>query len=391
MVFDQAYIETHKTQLERLISKRDYATTDERFKWDTYIAKSQLQKAIRRGETNFAIQAGTFLLQSNERSFWRRLVISAVEDIGVANLDLIAQVCIAAGDKRLRHRLGGSERVATTLTRELCASRKDRSTDDLHEIIVRSRRTHTCLENLRKMPRKERINIAINCVEANEFFRATNCTGKIKLNNANNCTDHAYIRMLAALTLAETFDDLSDYQPRYSEWRYLLDETLHSGIARCTKEVALLALKRSGSVLAIVLPFLQALTDPTPPAKKDDFPPETNIDGLPSWVLNGHTRVGLSAFRMYLARSARMKTFIRTHADGRLPPVRIIAALVFHLESGVLNKRLQRPEGLQLRRDAEAIGWGLPDEVVGEARHILASEFGLLNACRTEALEHYLR
>ena len=41
MVFDQAYIETHRSQLERLISKRDHATTDERFRWDTYIAKSQ--------------------------------------------------------------------------------------------------------------------------------------------------------------------------------------------------------------------------------------------------------------------------------------------------------------------------------------------------------------
>jgi replication-associated recombination protein RarA len=65
-----------------------------------------LQKAIRRGDVAHTQLAVSSLMTSDPARFWRRLVIIAFEDIGLADLSIVGQVTcrasttLSAGDRR---------------------------------------------------------------------------------------------------------------------------------------------------------------------------------------------------------------------------------------------------------------------------------------------------
>ena len=59
---------------------------------DPWAASSLLQKAIRRGETALAQQAAAKLHGQRGNGIWRRLMTIAVEDIGIADVQLISDV-----------------------------------------------------------------------------------------------------------------------------------------------------------------------------------------------------------------------------------------------------------------------------------------------------------
>jgi hypothetical protein len=55
---------------------------------DPWVASSLLQKAIRRGDADLAERAAITLHRLRGRSIWRRFLVIAFEDIGVASVDV---------------------------------------------------------------------------------------------------------------------------------------------------------------------------------------------------------------------------------------------------------------------------------------------------------------
>ena len=106
------YRENLFQSVEKFVVDQEYLQLDA----DRYIAMSLLQKAIRRGEFGFAYSSALTLMNLNDRAFWRRMCVIVFEDIGIANLDLVGRVTIAAGDKRFRLKLGGDRIVTVSLT-----------------------------------------------------------------------------------------------------------------------------------------------------------------------------------------------------------------------------------------------------------------------------------
>jgi hypothetical protein len=368
MYFKEAYIQTLIESLRRQVLAHPRPESFQDFQWDSYIAKSLLQKAIRRGKTGSALSAATFLISANERSFWQRLVVIACEDIGIANLDLVSTVCIVAGSKKLQDQFGGSLPVANVLVPALCASSKDRSTDDLFEIITRSRSLSVTKAELAELERSEL------------FKRVTSSSAKIEE------------QFLAAIIWTHGSDIPEAFGHRFKKWQVAIAGVGSNSKCNAASVAAELGLLRSNVILAAMLPFLAARKVNGPGSvTSDGFPPETDLSGLPSWVLNGHTRAGKRAFSSLLTKSSNLKRFIYRHRTGEVTLVNIVSALVFHLESGCVDKRLQWPVGQRLRTLAESIGYGLPDECVPEARSLLLAEFDLLNECRAECLAVYLR
>ena len=100
MLLQDIFLENAKADLLDLVAHHKPKTVDPNFPWDPYIAMSLLQKSIRRGDEKNALSAGIFLLNSNDRSFWKRLCICALEDVGIANLKLVAQVLLVDKGKR---------------------------------------------------------------------------------------------------------------------------------------------------------------------------------------------------------------------------------------------------------------------------------------------------
>ena len=71
-----------------LFGQRALAPRPDGIEVSTWLAKAILQKAIRRGETGFALGAASRLLELAPDQLWRRLAGLAVEDVGFANWGL---------------------------------------------------------------------------------------------------------------------------------------------------------------------------------------------------------------------------------------------------------------------------------------------------------------
>lgn len=100
----------------------DPISTPDPLPCDRYIARSCLQKAIRRGEVGLARRALANLYDHDPSSVWRHLVIICIEDVGIANVDLLAQIIAAKKDRRWRAQMGGDWHVVAGLVRLMAES-----------------------------------------------------------------------------------------------------------------------------------------------------------------------------------------------------------------------------------------------------------------------------
>lgn len=96
-------------------------------KLDPWAASSLLQKAIRRGEEFLAQQALSALYRYRGQAVWRRLAIIALEDVGIADPDLVWDCVRLASDPT--ERASRCFDVLAELTARLASAPKDRSAD----------------------------------------------------------------------------------------------------------------------------------------------------------------------------------------------------------------------------------------------------------------------
>jgi replication-associated recombination protein RarA len=78
-----------------------------------WLAMSAMQKAIRRGREDLALNAAATLLRDAPDKLWRRLGCIAYEDVGLAALDAVGIATVSLGGKQARAALGGEWAVAS--------------------------------------------------------------------------------------------------------------------------------------------------------------------------------------------------------------------------------------------------------------------------------------
>lgn len=367
MLLQDVFLENARADLIDLVPHHKPKPIDPNFQWDGYIAMSLMQKAIRRGDENNALSAGLFLLTSNERSFWKRLCICALEDVGIANLKLVAQVLIVDKGKRFREGVGDSNRIAQALLCALCKSPKDRCSDDLIDAIKCGSGYAEYIADAAEQPIAHLKTVIASKAEPIQH------------------------RAIAAVQLATGWDDFPSALRKGHGWFRVLNDLPEDVASPCVLAVSLLGIQRTGALMAPLLTLLYAHKPLVSKYADDDFLNAVDIDGMPSWVLDGHVRPGLHSFRIYIQRSCRMKQFLARHATREISPSKTVAGLVFRIESGQLVNRLDWAEGRQLKQQACANRPGLPTEAAPEAMSILRSEFDLLNECRITVMRDYLR
>ena len=106
---------------------------------DTYIknenhkwrAVSALQKAIRRGNVLTALRMANGLHGLDWEYVWRRMAVIAIEEIGVADIVLVASVVWVSGKRSWREQNGGCLNYLYLLVERMARSVKDRSVCDL--------------------------------------------------------------------------------------------------------------------------------------------------------------------------------------------------------------------------------------------------------------------
>src|ERR1700694_5605996 len=92
-----------------------------------WLAMSLLQKAIRRGEREFAQHAAATLLLIAPNRLWRRCGAAAFEEIGVADLQTVSLVTAALAGKRYRATVGGEWKVASFIVERMVRASKCRA------------------------------------------------------------------------------------------------------------------------------------------------------------------------------------------------------------------------------------------------------------------------
>jgi len=108
----------------------DFETLNVSSENDRWLAASSLQKSLRRGNIREALKAAHVLKHFSDTHLWNRLAVICLEDIGLANLDIVSQMLWVSGKRQWRNKNSGDDLILSYLIYQICGSRKCRSLDD---------------------------------------------------------------------------------------------------------------------------------------------------------------------------------------------------------------------------------------------------------------------
>jgi hypothetical protein len=297
---------------------------------DRWLLVSQLQKAIRRGRTDFACSAMQRLLVVDPAYFWRRLRVIAAEDIGLANPSLVAQVIAIAGKRALQRRWN-EVHVASYLVTQLCASMKNRTLCDFTCLVDFSATTRRIREELLGQSADAWVDTALDrSLSWRQRAAAVNLLG-----GAKEITFGQY-RAISRfhgdeLQLIATATGLSDVE------RYILSRS------RDTEDLA--------AMLPLAHEILQRANGNDRVREALHPLAECPIDGVMAAAYCRHTRLGQQAFAYLIGRDRRFATTLRE--AGTTAPKKTLGLLVFQCESGLLDDALDPLAARQLRAMVE--------------------------------------
>lgn len=366
MIAQENYQHAIESRLRELIPFHNARQFEKTPYLDRWLATSLLQKSIRRDKPELAWQGASHLLENYPAYFWRRLPIIAMEDIGLGDLDLTMMAILAGASAQLRVELGGCLLTATALIELMCAATKDRSTDDLFDVVSR------CPILL-----EERIAMSENG-QPDEWSQNIPPVRGV-LSQAN-----------LMFHQADSVDDLPVFNLKKTVWADVIHHHASATTQMGLAETALLGLRTTGIVLAPMLVAVGNHVAPNCPTVDDPILGRPKGTKIPTWALGQHTRIGLEGFRRYVSQSHRIRTLLTEAADGSVSRPKTIGGLVYRLDCGQLKHRRDCDLASDLKKLATHIGWGIKDAAVPEALSILTDEFDLVNACRAEALMAYL-
>jgi hypothetical protein len=289
-----------------------------------WLAMSLMQKAIRRGREEIALRAAATLLRDSPDRLWRRCGITVFEDIGVADLDVVAEVTAALSGKTYRSRIGGEWAVAATIISRMTRATKCRAADDL----LTAAEGHPLLESARQqlwqMPTAELIRLAAGTAPLPE-------------------------RAIALWYLLGTNPRTSSMRERRGEPQVAFEGMRQAGLPESVLAIAREGYRKLREPLTAAIPLLQPLMSVGQMTIEDDpFGPETVIGEVPSWAYDVHTREGRAALQRFLPGTSETARWVRAHipTEKRL---RFLGSVVFRIESGLVRSRLRWPTGDALR------------------------------------------
>jgi hypothetical protein len=324
-----------------------------------WVAMSLLQKAIRRGRRDMALQAAATLLARSPASLWRRCGGIAYEDVGAADLPTVSLVTAALSGKLFRTSLGGEWQVASFIVSQMAQAPKCRAADDLlmtaelHPACAAARR------ELGSMHTKDLLDIVTSTQALPERAIAL----LYAVGTTSNRSSHLRRRAGDPAASFEMLAGLAGNQP-------LIEITQHGYFKL-----------REG--LCPLLPLLwSVLAAETVRIEDDRFPPEAVLEGVPTWALDIYSREGRAALQAFLRQHCDTSRWILANVpDGSR--IQFLGALVFRVEGGLLRQRVHRPTAVSLRELEES---GLARYGTATAKYVLdlmRRDIPLLNGSRS--------
>lgn len=332
-----------------------------------WVSMSLLQKAIRRGETAWALSAASTLLVNDPDRLWRRLGCIAFEDVGLADLTAVGLVTSALAGKRVRADLGREWQVASWLVQRLSDARKCRMTDDL----LMATQAHPGLTGQHE---------ALPALSNDQLRRVILGDGTI--------LERATAMIYLAGTEARA---VSAFRPRRGEPALAFHVADELGACPTIIAISREGYRRTREALCLLLPLINAEPSDDIPAfsptfTDDPLPPEAMAGPVPGWALDAYTREGKATLRRFLGTQAGLAAWMRHHlpAGERLP---LITRVLFHGEGGLLINRHRTALSDVLHKINVEEASGLSPEAMREAIALMQADLPILNAIRTDIME----
>lgn len=323
---------------------------------DSFIARSAFQKAIRRGDQRTALRAAATLMELDPDVLWKRLLVTAMEDIGVGEFDLLAKIVVAQG-KRTRRSIGPEWTIATALTRQACEASKCQAANDLHNIAA----NHPELEPLRiKM--------------AGGSQRALLATiGDRSVDPARRYA--AVLRFLDREHMSSAdadaiFAELGGSDPNAARLYRLAFTKSRLGLAAAS--LILLPSSASGE---------GSLT-----TKDDDLPEEDWIAGVPAYALDQYTRSGRRALQRFVIENGPWRSFARRYQLTETIQIKAAGELLFRAEGALLKRRRHWDVGRDLYLRSATVGCFIPPCAVPSGLALIREQLPALNEMRRAVL-----
>jgi hypothetical protein len=292
---------------------------------DPWATSSLLQKAIRRGEVELARRAASTLYHQRGLGTFRRLCTIAVEDIGIADPELLAEVVRLATDKQLRALIGADAAILCELTGRMALAVKDRSADYLISAVTRLDTAKQEQKQLASFPADQLIKIA--------------------------AADHLpLIRRGSAALLVSTAESAvgSRLLPKLVE--RLLD-SLPVQSSSLSNAVLRLASAR-GEPFCLLLPLLWSRWchfGAKFTVTADEMPTVEFVNGIPLYTWDKHTAAGKSAIRRFARENgvvaAVLAKWVREHHRANAT-----AIAAFYADAAPVARRLDWPTGTLLQQ-----------------------------------------
>jgi hypothetical protein len=317
-----------------------------------------MQKAIRRGRTELALQAAATLLQQSPEWLWRRLACIAFEDVGLGDLDLVTQVTAAMTGKRARTTMGGEWTVASFLITRMAAARKCRAADDL--LLVAE--NHPGFES-------QRLELGFSTSQ--------------RLVRVVTSTEPLAARALAAWFLLGTDRRPSPRLAKRNGDIASLFAALREILPPELVEIAREGHRRSGEVLPIFMALLVPHLQPELTSVQGDEMPETMAGVVPGWCIDLYTRPGRAALARLIEGSTPTARWVRAHIPPR-QRVTFLGTIVFRLEGQCVRRRLRWSVADELRRATDYESNGPHCRDATEILQLAKSDLAELNDLRAK-------
>lgn len=330
---------------------------------DPWVVSSLLQKAIRRGETEFALRAALTLHQSRGTAIWRRLMVIAFEDIGIGSVETVLMTVAAASDAGFRKSHGGDTRLAVAVSGLLAKAPKDRSADHLA-----GAQDHPALI---------------------EFARAmANSSTKCRLAKVR---DGAAPLVERAIAVALGSGMISQaVVPTKADALGLLDTFRQLGVPEDLVVASAIAAAKTREPITLMVPLLWLSAEASKRRQVLDCSvPQLVVAGeVPLYALDEHTRLGRQAIRRFAVENDAVRACLE-----RLVPagcwVRSANVAAFYADAAPVARRLawdqsDRLEAFGIARDL--MHAGAPAEAIAPLLSAARANLGHLNELRTQVL-----
>lgn len=329
---------------------------------DCWLASSIMQKAIRRGDNQNALRAALTLCTHDSRSFWRRLHIIALEDVGVASLDALIKTLTALSNGSWRAK-NDDLKIGLYLITLLCGSTKLRLADEVYSIAGQALDYRVLRETLAK---------------ASDTLLAD-----YALLQQNPLPERCLALWLLAGSKRYPHDNLTQ---RSGSLEAAFEVIQSLSVPDDLKTGCMKAAVKSQWPLALFTPlFYEEAQQQSRPLYVwyDKFEPSEIYEGIPLVALDMFTRIGKACYGQLQKSVPELRQFT----------LKQIGLAQFYREGFCVNSRLTSERFEEYRRageiaDIEAAGMDVPHYL--GLREILERHYAALASIRRERLRAYL-